>query len=55
MIGTVEIVIICVVVLAVFVGPALLPKFGKNLGLGIVEFRKVGKEIAKGLKEGEEE
>ena len=41
--------IFIVVLLVVFFGIKKLPQLGKNLGEGIKEFRKAGKEIVKGI------
>ena len=54
MLGHTEILVIVVIAAGVLFGPSLIPKLGRNLGQGIKEFRKVGKEISKGLKEGED-
>ena len=54
MLGHTEILIIVLIGVGILFGSSLIPKLGRNLGRGIVEFRKVGKEISKGLKEGED-
>lgn len=51
MLGPTEIAIVAIIAVGLLFGPSLIPKFGKNLGEGIREFRKVGKELKKGMEE----
>lgn len=46
MLGTTELIIIALIGGAVLFGPSMLPRIGKNIGLGIKELRKVKKELS---------